>query len=106
MMVLMGDSLLHRKLNWPLDEKCECVCVCYWPCGTTVPNIEKLERIEKHPFLHVVINLLIGPEARRSIDLQERTRRRIKSSLRKYSFSPPHLYSPYYSTATVTIAGF
>lgn len=40
--------------------------------GAGIPNVEQLERIEQHPFLHVVINLLIGPEARGSIDLPEK----------------------------------
>lgn len=38
----------------------------------TVPNVQEFERIEQHPFLHVVINLLIGPKAWSSIDLPER----------------------------------
>lgn len=40
--------------------------------GAGIPNVEQLECIEQHPFLHVVINLLIGPEARGSIDLPEK----------------------------------
>lgn len=40
--------------------------------GARIPNVEQLECIEEHPFLHVVINLLIGPEARGSIDLPEK----------------------------------
>lgn len=41
--------------------------------GAGIPNVEQLECIEQHPFLHVVINLLIGPKARSSIDLPEKT---------------------------------
>lgn len=51
---------------------CKCARVCVWPCWITVPNVEEFERIEQHPFLHVVINLLIGPKARSPIDLPEK----------------------------------
>lgn len=46
------------------------MCVCLW--WRTVPNVEEFKSIEQHPFLHVVINLLIGPKARSSIDLPEK----------------------------------
>lgn len=62
--------------NWPLDTihvfLCARVSMCVRPCRRTVPNVEQFERVEQHPFLHVVINLLIGPKARSPIDLPER----------------------------------
>lgn len=50
-----------------------------------IPNVEQLECIEQHPFLHVVINLLIGPEAWGSIDLPEK--RGEKQSKNNWEFS-------------------
>lgn len=48
------------------------MCVCLRPLWRTIPYVEELESIEQHPFLHIVINLLISPKAGGSIDLEGR----------------------------------
>lgn len=53
-------------------DLCVCVCVCLRPLWRTIPYVEELESIEQHPFLHIVINLLISPKAGGSIDLEGR----------------------------------
>lgn len=52
--------------------------------GSRIPNVEQLECMEQHPFLHVVINLLIGPKAWGSIDLPEK--RKEKQSKNNWVF--------------------
>lgn len=42
------------------------MCKTRWK---TIPDVEEFEGIEQHTFLHIVINLLICPKARSSIDL-------------------------------------
>lgn len=67
-----------HETSWSPRVQFMCIYmhVCVWPLWRTVPNIEEFESIEQHPFLHVVINLLIGSKAWSSIDLPERRRER------------------------------
>lgn len=53
----------------------------------TIPNVQEFERIEQHPFLHVVINLLIGPKAWSSIDLPERREEKHSKNILGFFFS-------------------
>lgn len=51
----------------------------------TIPDVEEFEGIEQHTFLHIVINLLICPKARSSIDLSGK-REQTHSKDAQYSF--------------------
>lgn len=94
---------LHMKLNGPLDAIHVCqaasasMCVYEWPWWRTLPNVEEFESIEQNPFLHVVINLLIGPKARSSIDLPERRREKHSKNILVFFLSTSSHFFPFFS---------
>lgn len=76
----MHEVWLAPRLHSCVSER-SCTGVCMWSWWRTIPNVEQFEGIEQHPFLHVVINLLIGPKARSPIDLPERRGETLKETV-------------------------
>lgn len=66
----------------------------------TIPDVEEFEGIEQHTFLHIIINLLICPKARSSIDLsgkREQTHSKDAQYFFLFLFCFISLFSPFLS---------